>query len=115
MSVLPINTIAMKGVVPAFNWLAKHAAHTVDWQFWHDWFHDRVIRDGFVGSANWIGRKFDTKAIDGGLVHGTARLVKGTANAFGQLQSGYVRNYALAVFLGVVAILTFFIYSYFAG
>ena len=115
MSVLPINTIAMKGVVPAFNWLAKHAAHTVDWRFWHDWFHDRVIRDGFVGSANWIGRKFDTKAIDGGLVHGTARLVKGTANAFGQLQSGYVRNYALAVFLGVVAILTFFIYSYFAG
>jgi NADH-quinone oxidoreductase subunit L len=115
MSVLPINTIAMKGIVPAFNWLAYHAAFTIDWRFWHDWFHNRVIRDGFVGSANWLGRKFDTKAIDGGLVHGTARLVRGTADAIGQLQSGYVRNYALAVFLGVVAILTYFIYSYFAG
>ncbi len=113
MAVLPINTIAMKGIVPAYNWLAYQAAYTLDWRFWHDWFHDRVIRDGFVAFANWLGRTFDLKAIDGGLVHGTARLVRGTANMFGQIQSGYVRNYALAVFLGVVAILTYFIFAYF--
>jgi NADH-quinone oxidoreductase subunit L len=82
----------------------------VDWAFWHDWFHDRVIRDGFVSLADWLSAKFDLRFIDGWLVNGSAQATRWLADQLRLTQTGYVRNYALAVFLGVVALLAYFLF-----
>jgi len=110
MAVLPFNTLYMNYFVPAYNWLARFLAEKVDWAFWHDWFHDRVIRDGFVGLAGWLSAKFDLRFIDGWLVNGSGQATRWLASQLRLTQTGYVRNYALAVFLGVIALLAFFIF-----
>ena len=45
-----------------------------------------------------------------GIANGIARATKGSASTLRLLQTGFVRNYALMVFLGVVAILSFLIF-----
>jgi NADH-quinone oxidoreductase subunit L len=110
MAVLPLNTLYMNYFVPAYNSLARFLADKVDWAFWHDWFHDRVIRDGFVSLADWLSAKFDLRFIDGWLVNGSAQATRWLADQLRLTQTGYVRNYALAVFLGVVALLAYFLF-----
>jgi NADH-quinone oxidoreductase subunit L len=84
---------------------AKFLADKVDWAFWHDWFHDRVIAGGY----NWISnvlldQYIDQRGIDAaanGLGNGTKRL----STIMRAWQNGYVRTYALTVLVGVIAIL----------
>ncbi len=109
-SILPLNTLYYRTVVPGFNWLARFLGETVDWQIWHDWFHDRVIRDGYLRFSNWLSDKFDLQFVDGWLVNGAGRATDWLATALRATQTGYVRNYALVVFLGVIALLAWFIY-----
>jgi len=109
MAVLPLNTLYMQGFVPAYNWLARFLAEQVDWAFWHDWFHDRIIRDGFLGLSGWLSGIFDLRFIDGWLVNGSAQATRWLSNQLRLTQTGYVRNYALGVFLGVVVLLAYFL------
>jgi NADH-quinone oxidoreductase subunit L len=107
---LPLNTLYMQVFVPAYNRFAWWLADSVDWAFWHDWFHDRVIRDGFFALTGFLNNVLDVRVIDTGLVGGSARLASWLSERMRRLQTGYARNYALAVLLGVVALLTYFIY-----
>jgi NADH-quinone oxidoreductase subunit L len=107
-AVLPLNTLYMKFLVPGFNWLAKWLADSVDWVFWHDFFHDRIIRDTFVGFANFAADVLDAKGVDG-IVNGSARLTGRIAGVLRLVQTGFVRNYALILFLGVVAVVAYFV------
>ena len=108
--ILPLNTLYYKTVVPGYSWLAHFLAEKVDWQFWHDWFHDRVVRDSFINFSAWLSDKFDMRFIDGGLVEGAGRATGWLATQLRATQTGYVRNYALAVFFGVIALLAWFIF-----
>lgn len=107
--VLPLDTFYMKGLVPLFNRAAHWLAHTVDWAFWHDFVHENIIRDFFVGFARFSSEVLDAKGLDGALVNGAARLTRRLAEGLRQFQTGYVRNYALGLFLGVVALLAYFL------
>jgi len=109
-SVLPLNTLYYRTIVPAFNATASWLAHTVDWRFWHDWFHDRVIRDGYVALAHFIDKTIDMAIIDNGLVNGSARAARWCAFQLRRTQTGYIRNYALAVFLGVIVLVVYIIF-----
>ena len=84
--------------------LSRFLADVIDWQFWHDWFHDKAI----VGSYNMLTRllavRFDLGGIDA-FFNGLARLVQRFAGLLRRVQTGYVRNYALMIFVGVVVIL----------
>ena len=89
--------------------LARFLADVIDWRFWHDWFHDKVI----VGSFQWFSRTFldrwfDQKGIDG-FANGLAAGTKELAESLRGIQTGYVRNYALSVFIGVIVILGYLI------
>ena len=106
---LPLNTLVMKGIVPLFNRFADFCAHTVDWAFYHDFFYERVIRDTFIGFANFASEILDKRGIDGALVLGAARGARQLADAFRAPQTGFVRNYALMLFLGVIALVAYFI------
>ena len=96
-------------VIRPYERLASFLAHQVDWTFWHDWFHDLGIAAGFRTLANFLADPVDLGVIDG-IANGIARATKGSASTLRLLQTGFVRNYALMVFLGVVAILSFLIF-----
>jgi NADH-quinone oxidoreductase subunit L len=107
-SVLPLNTLVMGYIVPAFNRLAVWLAETVDWVFWHDFVHNNIIRDFFVGFARFASEILDANGVDG-IVNGAGKVAKGLANIIRQSQTGFARNYALSVFLGAVALLAYFL------
>ncbi|MDT8305096.1 MAG: NADH-quinone oxidoreductase subunit L, partial [Anaerolineae bacterium] len=107
--ILPLNTLYMDIVVPLFNRAAAWLAHRLDWAFWHDFVHDNVIRDLFVGFANFANSVLDRRGIDRGLVEGTAAAARTLAGVLRLSQTGYVRNYALGLFVGVVALLAYFL------
>jgi NADH-quinone oxidoreductase subunit L len=85
---------------------ARFLADVVDWRFWHDWFHDTIIADSFKTFAFIFNKGVDERVIDAA-VGTVAELVGGTSEGMRRVQTGYVRNYALAVALGVVVILAF--------
>ncbi|MCI0396209.1 MAG: NADH-quinone oxidoreductase subunit L [Chloroflexi bacterium] len=109
-SILPLNTLYMRGVVPLFNRLAHWLAETIDDRLWHDFFHDRLVRNSFVYGARFVNDVFDTRGIDGLLVNGSGRLARWLGDQFRTTQTGYARNYALGIFLGVIALLAYFLF-----
>jgi NADH-quinone oxidoreductase subunit L len=90
--------------------LSSFSAYALDWELWHDIFHDNILAGGF----RWLAG-FTAGFVDKGLVDrffdGLAGWVRETAGVWRRLQTGYVRNYALAVLVGVLAILSFFLFT----
>jgi len=85
--------------------LAKFLADYVDWRFWHDWFHDKVI----AGTYNWLSnialnKYADQRGIDA-FFDGWGKVTKNLSASMRKVQNGFVRSYALSVLLGVVLIL----------
>jgi NADH:ubiquinone oxidoreductase subunit 5 (subunit L)/multisubunit Na+/H+ antiporter MnhA subunit len=96
-------------IIRPYRRLAAFLADTVDWKIWHDGFHDSVLAAGF----RWLARTL-ADPVDLGFVDRiSAVLASGTggfSRLLGRVQSGFARNYALAVFLGVVAIMSYIIF-----
>jgi NADH-quinone oxidoreductase subunit L len=85
--------------------ISRFLANVIDWRFWHDWFHDKVI----AGTYNWISnialnRYADQKGIDA-FANGIGAATKNLSAALRRVQNGFVRSYALSILLGVVLIL----------
>ena len=89
--------------------LSRFFAETVDWTFWHDWFHEKVI----AGSYQWLSHVLLSQIIDLGFIdaiaNGLGSITKKSASVLRKIQTGYVRNYALSIFLGVVLIIGYLI------
>jgi NADH-quinone oxidoreductase subunit L len=96
-------------VLTPYEKLANFLAHALDWSFWHDWFHEKGIADNFKRLARFLANPVDLGVIDG-IANGLAKLAQSSAAALSLLQTGFVRNYALSVFLGVVVILGYLIF-----
>jgi NADH-quinone oxidoreductase subunit L len=88
--------------------LSRFLAEVIDWRFWHDWFHDTVIARSFRGLAHFLAGAFDLGFIDG-IANGLASVTVRFAGSLRKVQTGYVRNYALSVFLGVIVIIGYLI------
>jgi NADH-quinone oxidoreductase subunit L len=77
----------------------------------HAWYYDEAVTR-FVGGPGTKGFEavawFDANVIDGG-VNGIATVVRTSGRGLRQLQSGFVRNYALGVSAGVVLVLGYFL------
>ncbi len=84
--------------------LARFLAQKVDWDFWHDWFHDAVIVKGFVGFTRFLADPVDLGVVDK-VTTLLADGIQASAASLRKLQNGFVRSYALSVLVGVVAIL----------
>jgi len=85
--------------------ISRFLAEVIDWRFWHDWFHEKVI----AGTYNWLSQKvlnlvIDTRGIDA-FFNGLGNLAKQAAVSLRRIQNGFVRSYALMVLLGVVVML----------
>jgi NADH-quinone oxidoreductase subunit L len=93
-------------VVRPYIVLAAFLADVIDWRFWHDWFHDSLLARSFRGVTHWLAMGFDLPVIDG-LGNGLANLIKGAATRLRVVQTGFVRNYALSLFVGLVLVLSY--------
>jgi NADH-quinone oxidoreductase subunit L len=78
--------------------------------FQHAYYFDEIIANLVRGPvyrfADWLNRGFDLGIIDGA-VNGVATLVRESGGRLRRVQTGLVRNYALGVVLGAVALLVF--------
>lgn len=88
--------------------LARFLGEVVDWRFWHDWFHDAVLTRCFDGLTYLMALRIDLGIIDG-IANGLADTTKAISSYTRRIQTGYVRNYALSVLMGVVIILGYLI------
>ncbi len=88
--------------------LSRFLADVVDWRFWHDWFHEQVIARGFRSLSRFLSVQVDLGIIDG-IANGLAAITQRAAGGLRLVQTGYVRNYALGILLGLVVILGYLI------
>jgi NADH-quinone oxidoreductase subunit L len=109
-AILPLNTLYYRLFIPIFNRASVFLAETLDWNLWHNVFHEEILRAGFLDLAKLSNQGIDAKIIDG-LVNGSGRFASWLADRIRASQTGFVRNYALGVFIGVVALVLYFILS----
>lgn len=95
-------------VVYPYITISRYLADIIDWRFWHDWFHDRVIVGGFNFTTRLLAEPIDLGLIDG-IANGLGKLAKTTAILMRRVQTGFVSSYALAIFMGVVVIIGYLI------
>jgi NADH-quinone oxidoreductase subunit L len=75
-------------------------------KFYVDRLYGRVIVAPGKAFARFCAATFDTRVVDG-LVNGVAWVVGSSSRTGRHVQTGYVRNYAVALLLGVVVIVSF--------
>ena len=71
-------------------------------------YDDLIVRPARVGSEA-VYRRFDLRVIDGA-VNGAGALVRSFASAIRVYQTGYVRNYALSILVGVVLVMAYYLW-----
>jgi NADH-quinone oxidoreductase subunit L len=96
-------------IVTPFVKISQFLADVIDWRFWHDWFHEKVI----AGTYNWLSnialnRYADQRGIDAA-ANGLASITQWLSVTLRRIQNGFVRSYALSVLLGVVLIVGYLI------
>jgi len=103
-----VDEFYMYIVVKPYQWLSKFLAEKVDWAFWHDFVHDKILVRGFNGLTRLLAGPIDLGLIDG-FANFLGDGFKELAAQMRKLQSGFVRNYALSVFIGVIFIIGYLI------
>ncbi|MFQ5340286.1 MAG: NADH-quinone oxidoreductase subunit L, partial [Anaerolineae bacterium] len=76
-------------------------------KFYVEDFYNTVVVTPFIRLSDWFWRRVDDGVIDAA-VNGVGRLVRWAGGELRQVQTGYVRNYALSFLLGVVIIVAWF-------
>jgi NADH-quinone oxidoreductase subunit L len=77
-------------------------------KYYVDELYFKVMVNPLLKFATFLWQFFDVKVIDG-LANGLAEMVNFIGGILRKIQTGYVRNYALSMVLGVILILAYFI------
>ncbi|QXL84765.1 NADH-quinone oxidoreductase subunit L [Comamonas sp. NLF-1-9] len=79
-------------------------------KFYIDWINENIIMRGarMLGTGLWKGA--DQAVIDGAVVNGSWRGIGWFAGVARWVQSGYLFHYALVMILGVLALMTYFVW-----
>lgn len=91
-------------IITPFDRTAAFLADTLDWNFWHDYFHDSVLTKGFNAIGRLLSAPVDLGIIDG-VVNGVGRLAQWAGRRMRLVQTGYVRTYAISIMLGVIFVI----------
>jgi len=87
-----------------FNRIGTFLAERVDWAFLHDYVHDSIIKRGFDSIGYLLSKPIDLGIVDGA-VNGVGWLVQAISGRLRTSQTGYVRLYAVVLFLGVALVM----------
>jgi NADH-quinone oxidoreductase subunit L len=83
--------------------------------FVNKWYFDDMIDAVVVRPFAWFGRwaqhTFERLIVNGALVGGTTSIVRAGSTAVRAFQSGFLRSYAALLFLGLIAIVLYFLVS----
>ena len=98
-------------IINPFVKVSYFLADVIDWRFWHDWFHEKVI----AATYNWLSnialnRYADQQGIDA-FANGLGNVTQSLSATMRKVQNGFVRSYALSVLLGVVLILGYLLFK----
>ncbi len=74
-----------------------------------DDFNQKVFAGGGIRVGRFLWNGGDRTIIDGAVVNGSAHLVGQLAGVLRHLQTGYLYHYAIAMIIGLVALLTLFV------
>lgn len=77
-------------------------------KYWMDEIYDILFVNSIVQFSRFLWKAFDDAVVDG-IVNGVARLVRGWGGALRWLQSGLVKDYALSILVGVVAVIGYLV------
>jgi NADH-quinone oxidoreductase subunit L len=79
-------------------------------KYYMDWINENILAAGarLLGRGLWKGG--DVALIDGAAVNGSARLVGMFASVVRLFQTGYIYHYALVMLVGVIALMTWFVW-----
>ena len=77
-------------------------------KYWIDELYDVLFVNSIVNFSRFLWRAFDEKVIDG-IVNGVAEMVRGWAKEMRLVQTGLVKDYALAMLVGIVVIIGYFV------
>ncbi len=84
--------------------------------FINKWYFDKIYNAFFLQFGGWFATRILWKGVDAGLIDGTvnntAKSVSGISSVTRRLQTGYVRNYALAMLIGVVSLVAALLFKY---
>jgi NADH-quinone oxidoreductase subunit L len=79
------------------------------------WFIDEMYNMAIVGPlkavSGWLARFFDPKVIDGA-VNAVGEVTNDAGQAVRKLQNGAIPTYAFSIFLGVVAVVLYFVFAH---
>ena len=81
-------------------WLSE----TLDWAFWHDFVHERVIYRGYRGATDVLTQPVDKGIIDRSF-NKLGDFIRNLASRVRVVQTGYVRTYALSVLFGALLVM----------
>jgi NADH-quinone oxidoreductase subunit L len=80
-------------------------------KFGFDQFNEVVFVEGTQETGHLFYDVSDVKLIDGVMVNGSGRIVRWVAKTARKVQTGYLYHYALAMVLGVVVFLLYFVWG----
>jgi NADH-quinone oxidoreductase subunit L len=106
------TVVAVIGIGLSVMVYAKHKAKPIEPALLADgWHYDEAVSKfiGGPGRGAFDGVAWADANIVDGAVNGVGRLVRGTAQRIRTVQSGNVRNYAAAIGVGVVLLLSWFV------
>lgn len=91
--------------------VARFTANVIDGRFWHDWFHEKVIAGTYnFLSSTVLNRYADQRGIDA-FFNDLGQWTKDASARLRGVQNGFVRSYALAVLIGVVAMVGYVLFK----
>ena len=98
------------GIPKALDERLGWARRILDNKYGFDDFNQAVFARGSVGLGRQLWQRGDVRIIDGALVNGSANRVGALAGVARHLQSGLLYHYAFAMIIGVLVLLTWFLF-----
>ncbi len=102
----------LKPAIPAF--LADKLGflhRLLDNKYGFDDFNQAVFARGSLGLGRFLWQRGDVNIIDGGVVNGSAGGIGQLAGVARKVQSGYLFHYAFAMIIGLLVMLTWFMFT----
>ncbi|HMM27262.1 MAG TPA: NADH-quinone oxidoreductase subunit L [Aggregatilineaceae bacterium] len=93
-----------KYIIWPFRDAAYWLAEKLDWAFWHDFVHERVIYGSFQRATDLLSTPVDRGIIDRAF-NGVGVGIQAAAARLRTIQTGFVRTYALGVLFGAVLVM----------
>ena len=78
-------------------------------KYFMDWINESILARGARALGTGLWKVGDEKIIDGGVVNGSWKLVALVSGVVRRVQSGFLYHYALAMIMGVLVLMTYWV------